>query len=94
MNVSHSIQAPSIKMKNDRRLLILACSVLERELHRFQNGQIEFKFLDHGLHRTPENMELQGSPQLFKELVCGPWKKNFLIVEKGQSVQQEMFLDL
>jgi len=39
-------------------------------------------------------MELQGSPQLFKELICGPWEKNFLIVEKGQSIQQEMFLDL
>ena len=38
--------------------------------------------------------EIQGSPQLFKELICGPWRKNFLIVEKGQSIQQEMFLDL
>lgn len=38
--------------------------------------------------------ELQGSPQLFKELICGPWEKNFLLVEKGQSIKQEMFLDL
>lgn len=224
------------KKEKDRKLLILGCAVMEQELRRFQNGQAEFKFLDYGLHRTPENMtkalqieidqaqdkeydgivlgyglcsngivglhsskhpliiprihdcislflgspeayqeqtaghpgtyyltpgwiergqtpiskyesyarsydeetarwvlheemkhytrialidtgvysiepfravakenakflgiaymELQGSSQLFKELICGPWKKNFLIVEKGQSIQQEMFLDL
>jgi hypothetical protein len=37
--------------------------------------------------------ELQGSSQLFRELICGPREGNFLILEKGQSVQQEMFLD-
>ncbi|MEW6374693.1 MAG: DUF1638 domain-containing protein [Thermodesulfobacteriota bacterium] len=231
-----SIQNFSIKAKDDRRLLILACSVMEKEIRQFQNGQVEFKFFDYGLHRTPENMaktlqeeidqvseenydgiilgyglcsngivgvrsqnqtliiprihdcislflgspesykeeakkhpgtyyltpgwiekgetpiskyedyaksydeetakwvlheemkhykriafidtgvypaepyrkiarqnaeflginyeEPAGSPLLFKELVCGPWGKNFLILEKGQSIQQEMFLDL
>jgi hypothetical protein len=236
MTVDTSIQNFSIKAKDDRRLLILACSVMERELKQFHNGRMKFKFLDYGLHRTPENMamalqveidhaskedydgivlgyglcsngivgicsqrpilivprihdcitlflgslesyreestkqpgtyyltpgwiekgqtpiskyedyaksydketakwvlheeikhytriafidtkvypdgpyrkiahqnaeflgihyeELPGSPLFFKELVCGPWGKNFLIVEKGQSIQQEMFLDL
>jgi len=224
------------RKQSNPKLLILGCAVMERELRQFQNGRVEFKFLDQGLHRTPQNMtkilqteidqpceeeynaivlgyglcsngivsvhsqkhtlvvprihdcitlflgspeyyrqesakqpgtyyltpgwiekgqtpiskyesyvrsydeetatwvlheelkhytrialidtgvyplepyrkiarqnaeflginyeELPGSPLLFKELVCGPWGKNFLIVEKGQSVQQEMFLDL
>ena len=38
------------------KLLVLACAVLEREIRKFQNGQVEFKFFDYGLHRTPENM--------------------------------------
>ncbi len=218
------------------KLLILACAVMEREIQQFRNGQVEFKFFDYGLHRTPENMsktlqveidhaseedydgfilgyglcsngivgihsqkkrliiprihdcislflgspesyheqakqhpgtyyltpgwiekgetpiskfnsyaqsygektarwvlheemknytrillintgvceiepyqkiarqnaeflgisfqEIQGSYQLFKELVCGPWSKNFLVIKKGYSIQQKMFLDL
>jgi hypothetical protein len=236
MIIENVIKECQIKGKKDQRLLILGCAVMEQELRRFQNGQAEFKFLDFGLHRTPEHMagalqseidqvregdydgivlgyglcsngivgihsskhslivprihdcislflgspeayreqsaehpgtyyltpgwiergqtpiskyesyaksydeetarwvlheemkhytrialidtgvysieplravakenakfleiaytEIQGSPQLFKELICGPWEKNFLIVEKGQSIQQEMFLDL
>lgn len=43
-------------LTNHPRLLILACSVMERELRSFQNGQAEFVFLDYGLHRTPEQM--------------------------------------
>lgn len=39
-----------------KRGLVLACSVMEREIRQFQNGRLEFKFLDYGLHRTPENM--------------------------------------
>lgn len=222
------------KMHQPKRL-VLACAVMEGEIRKFQNGQMDFKFLDFGLHRTPENMakalqieidqveggeydgivlgyglcsngivglrsskhpliiprihdcislflgspeayrkqsaehpgtyyltpgwiergqtpiskyesyaksydketarwvlheemkhytrialidtgaysiepfrevakenahflgigftEIQGSPQLFKELICGPWKENFLVVERGQPIQQEMFLD-
>ena len=218
------------------KLLVLACSVMEREISKFQNGQVEFKFFDYGLHRTPENMSktlqveidqtseedydgfilgyglcsngivgihsqkkrliiprihdcislflgspesyeeqakqhpgtyyltpgwiekgetpiskfnsyaqsygeetarwvlheemknytrivfidtgvhdsepylkiarqnadflgisyegLKGSPKLFKDLVSGPWEKDFLVLAKGQSVEQEMFLDL
>ena len=37
---------------------------------------------------------LKGSPKLFKDLVSGPWEKDFLVLAKGQSVEQEMFLDL
>ena len=37
-------------------LLVLACVVMEKEITRFQNGKVEFKFFDYGLHRTPENM--------------------------------------
>jgi hypothetical protein len=236
MDVRNSSKECLIKGRKNPKLLILGCAVMEQELRRFQNGQAEFKFLDYGLHRTPENMtkalqveidqvqeedydgivlgyglcsngivglhsskhlliiprihdcislflgspeayrkqsaeypgtyyltpgwiergqtpiskyesyaksydeetarwvlheemkhytrialidtcvypielyregakenakflgvayeELRGSPQLFRELICGPWEKNFLIVEKGHSVQQEMFLDL
>ena len=39
-----------------KRLLVLACAVMEREIRRFQNGRAEFRFFDYGLHRTPENM--------------------------------------
>jgi len=42
--------------KKEKKLLVLACSVMEKEIKQFQNGQMEFKFLDYGLHRTPENM--------------------------------------
>jgi len=236
MDVRNSLKECLIKGKKNPKLLILGCAVMEQELRRFQNGQAVFKFLDYGLHRTPENMtkalqveidqvqeedydgivlgyglcsngivglhspkhslviprihdcislflgspeayrkqsaeypgtyyltpgwiergqtpiskyesyarsydeetarwvlheemkhytrialidtgvyhiepfravakenakflrvaykELRGSPQLFRELICGPREKNFLIVEKGHSVQQEMFLDL
>jgi hypothetical protein len=38
--------------------------------------------------------ELKGSPAFFMALVAGPWEKDFLILEKGQSILQEMFLDL
>jgi hypothetical protein len=236
MDVRNSLEACLIKGRRNPKLLVLGCAVMEQELRRFQNGQAEFKFLDYGLHRTPENMtralqeeinqvqdkdydgivlgyglcsngivglhsskhsliiprihdcitlflgspeayrmqsaeypgtyyltpgwiekgqtpiskyesyaksydqetarwvlheemkhytrivlidtgvypiepfravakenakflgvaymELQGSPQLFKELICGPWNHNFLIVKEGRPIQQEMFLDL
>lgn len=38
------------------KLLVLACAVMEKEIRQFQNGYVEFKFFDYGLHRTPENM--------------------------------------
>jgi len=38
--------------------------------------------------------ELKGSPTFFRELVSGPWMKDFLILVERQSVEQEMFLDL
>lgn len=38
--------------------------------------------------------ELDGSSRLFRELVRGPWDGNFLILREGDSIQQEMFLDL
>ena len=44
------------KKDDHPRLLVLACAVMERELRKFQNGKVEFKFFDYGLHRTPENM--------------------------------------
>jgi len=47
----------SLPRKPDHpRLLVLACTVMEREIRRFENGKVEFKFFDYGLHRTPENM--------------------------------------
>jgi len=38
------------------KLLVLACAVMEQEIRRFQNGRVDFKFFDYGLHRTPESM--------------------------------------
>lgn len=38
--------------------------------------------------------EMKGSPKLFKGLVIGPWEKDFIILSKGQSVEQGMFFDL
>ncbi len=38
------------------KLLILACSVMEKEFKQFQNGHMDFVFLDYGLHRTPGQM--------------------------------------
>jgi hypothetical protein len=226
----------TFKKADHPKLLVLACAVMEREISKFQDGQVEFKFFDYGLHRTPENMgkalqgeidqaseenydgiilgyglcsngtvgihsqkkqliiprihdcislflgspesykeqakqhpgtyylttgwidkgetpiskfnsyaqsydeetarwvlheemknytrivfidtgmpdsepyrkiayqnadflgisyeEMKGSPKLFKDLVIGPWEKDFLVLPKGQSVEQEMFLDL
>lgn len=54
--MNNLIRVCSTKVKNNQRLLILACSVLEKEIRQFQNGQMEFKFLDYGLHQTPEQM--------------------------------------
>ena len=236
MEIENATKECLVKEKKIPKLLILGCAVIEQELRQFQNGQTEFKFLDYGLHHTPENMgkaiqveidrvneeqydgiilgyglcsngivgvhshrhplivprihdcitlflgspesykaqsiehpgtyyltpgwiekgetpiskfesyaqsydeetagwvlheemkhytriafidtgvcpielyrkvaeenakflkvayhELQGSSQMFKELVCGPWEKDFLIIGKGTPIQQEMFLDL
>jgi hypothetical protein len=44
------------KWMDSPKMLVLACAVMEQEIRRFQNGKIEFKFFDYGLHRTPENM--------------------------------------
>jgi len=56
MDIRDSSKECLIKGKKNPKLLILGCAVMEQELRRFQNGQTEFKFLDYGLHRTPENM--------------------------------------
>lgn len=36
--------------------MILACSVMEKEIKRFQDSEVVWRFFDYGLHRTPENM--------------------------------------
>jgi len=38
------------------RILVLACTVMERELSSLRNDFTDIKFFDYGLHRTPENM--------------------------------------
>jgi len=38
--------------------------------------------------------ELRGTPDLFQRLVTGCWGKDFLIVDRGSCVNQEMFLEL
>lgn len=46
----------SRKRGDHLKRLILACSVMEREIRRFQDPLVECRFFDYGLHRTPENM--------------------------------------
>jgi hypothetical protein len=41
---------------NHGKSLVLACAVMEKEIRQFQNGSVDLKFFDFGLHRTPENM--------------------------------------
>ncbi len=48
-SVSISPEVPS-------KLLVLACAVMEKELLPFQNGRLDFRFLDYGLHLTPGNL--------------------------------------
>jgi hypothetical protein len=48
---------PSSQKRGDQlKLIVLACAVMEREIRRFEHDGVLFKFLDYGLHRTPENM--------------------------------------
>lgn len=75
------------EMKHYTRIALIDTGVYPIELYR-EGAKENAKFLGVAYE------ELQGSPQLFRELICGPWEQNFLIVEKGHSVQQEMFLDL
>jgi hypothetical protein len=75
------------EMKHYTRIALIDTGVYPMELYRaVAKENADF------LGVTYE--ELQGAPQLFRELICGPREGNFLILEKGQSVQQEMFLDL
>lgn len=46
----------SLNREIPSRLLVLACAVMERELLPFQNGRVDFRFLDYGLHLTPGNL--------------------------------------
>lgn len=46
----------SASPKVSSRRLVLACTVLERELSLSTDSATEMKFFDFGLHRTPENM--------------------------------------
>jgi hypothetical protein len=50
------MKAPLFKEIEHPKLLVLACTVIEQEIQKFQNGRVELKFFDYGLHRTPENM--------------------------------------
>jgi hypothetical protein len=78
-------------------------------LHEEMKNYTRIVFIDTGVHDSEPYLkiarqnakflgisyqEVQGSSALFKALVNGPWGKDFLIVEKGHSIQQEMFLDL
>lgn len=50
------MKSASIQECSDGKLLVLACAVMEKEIRQFQNGRVDFRFFDFGLHRTPENM--------------------------------------
>jgi hypothetical protein len=75
------------EMKNYTRIVFIDTRVYPLEPYR-RIARQNAKFLG------VSYQEFQGSSALFKALVNGPWKKDFLIFEKGQSIKQEMFLDL
>lgn len=52
--VSSSMAFPS----TDRRYILLACAVIEQEIAHLRDDRVDMKFLDYGLHRTPENMRI------------------------------------
>lgn len=75
------------EMKNYTRILFIDTGVCEIESYRdIARQNAEFLGISY--------QEVKGSPTFFKELLMGPLEKDFLIIEKGQSIQQEMFLDL
>jgi hypothetical protein len=51
-----SLKNSWLKKIYHKKFLVIACEVMEREIRHSQNGRVEFKFLDYGLHRGPENM--------------------------------------
>jgi len=75
------------EMKNYTRIAFINTGVCEIDSYR-KIAQRNAEFLNLSFQ------ELEGCPTFFRELVRGPWGKNFLIIEKGHSVNQEMFLDL
>ncbi len=75
------------EMKNYTRVAFINTGVYEIDFYR-KIAQQNAEFLNLSFQ------ELEGCPTLFRELVCGPWEKSFLVIEKGNSVKQEMFLDL
>ena len=51
------LSSPSChKEASHPQLIVLACTVMEKEIRRYEHGRVDFKFFDYGLHRTPENM--------------------------------------
>jgi hypothetical protein len=75
------------EMKNYTRILLINTGVCEIEPYQ-KIARQNAEFLDISYQ------EVQGSRGLFRALVNGPWEKDFLIIERGHSIQQEMFLDL
>jgi hypothetical protein len=75
------------EMKNYSRIVFIDTGAYDPEPYRKVARQ-NAEFLNLSFQ------ELEGCPTFFKELVSGPWGRDFLIIEKGHSVRQEMFLDL
>jgi hypothetical protein len=75
------------EMKNYTRIVFINTGIYPDELYR-RIARQNAEFL------KVTFQELKGSPNFFRRLVCGPWGRNFLMVEKGDLIQQEMFLDL
>ena len=75
------------EMKNYTRILLINTGVSSMEPYR-KVARRNAEFLNVSYE------ELEGSSDLFRRLVCGPWEENFLVVERGGSIGQEMFLDL
>jgi len=75
------------EMKNYTRILLINTGVSHMEPYR-NVARRNAEFLNVSFE------ELEGQSDLFRRLVCGPWDENFLVVERGGSISQEMFLDL
>jgi hypothetical protein len=53
-----TVSSSMASLSTDRRYIILACAVIEKEISPLRDDRVDMKFLDYGLHRTPENMRI------------------------------------
>jgi hypothetical protein len=74
-------------MKHYTRILLIDTGVSPMSLYR-EIARRNAEFLKISFQ------ELRGASDLFQRLVTGSWEKDFLIVDKENCIQQEMFWSL